>query len=209
MLPTQGGPLMSLLPGAAQPLLHAFAGAFTPPTFKRFITLMLGAVLNTGRRTITNLLRAVGGLAPGSHRRRGLASSPQTPGRVIRECSQPSCEHSHPGASRGQREGDRGRRRHNVSTWAGGPGGPARRQPGESFERAYSRCTGDGPSPLLYTRSEGSPVRPKVGPPGPPGPPRAPAGPGTRPPLGWGGYRYVFTFCRIVRRCSMCGFRQI
>ena len=47
---------MSLLPGAAQPLLHAFAGAFTPPAFKRFITLMLGAVLNTGRRTITNLL---------------------------------------------------------------------------------------------------------------------------------------------------------
>src|SRR5512135_1459802 len=65
MLPTQGGPLMSILPGAARPLLHAFAGAFTPPTFKRFFTLMLGAVLTTGRRTITNLLRAVGGLAPG------------------------------------------------------------------------------------------------------------------------------------------------
>src|SRR5512135_3878657 len=65
MLPTQGGPLMSLLPGAARPLLHAFAGACTPPTFKRFVTLMLGAVLTTGRRTITNLLRAVGGLAPG------------------------------------------------------------------------------------------------------------------------------------------------
>jgi DDE superfamily endonuclease len=63
---------MSLLPKTAQPLLHAVAGAFTPPTFKRFITLMLGAVLTTGRRTITNLLRAVGGLAPGhpssSHR---------------------------------------------------------------------------------------------------------------------------------------------
>src|SRR5512135_3741549 len=58
-------PLMSILPKAAQPLLHAFAGAFTPPTFKRFFTLMLGAVLTTGRRTITNLLRAVGGLAPG------------------------------------------------------------------------------------------------------------------------------------------------
>src|SRR5512135_580264 len=65
MLPTQGGPLMSILPGAARPLLHAFAGAFTPPTFKRFFILMLGAVLTTGRRTITNLLRAVGGLAPG------------------------------------------------------------------------------------------------------------------------------------------------
>ena len=28
----------------------------------------------------------------GSPRRRGLASSPHTPGRVVRECSQPSCE---------------------------------------------------------------------------------------------------------------------
>jgi hypothetical protein len=56
---------MSLLPGAARPLLHAFAGAFTPPTFKRSFTPMLAAVLTTGRRTITNLLRAVGGLAPG------------------------------------------------------------------------------------------------------------------------------------------------
>jgi DDE superfamily endonuclease len=56
---------MSILPKTAQPLLPAFADAFTPPTFKRFITLMLGAVLTTGRRTIRNLLRAVGGLAPG------------------------------------------------------------------------------------------------------------------------------------------------
>src|SRR5512144_1150503 len=56
---------MSILPQAAQPLLHAFAGAFTRPTFKRFLTLMLGAVLTTGRRTITNLLRAVRGPAPG------------------------------------------------------------------------------------------------------------------------------------------------
>ncbi len=47
---------MSLLPRAAQPLLHSFAGGFTRPTFTRFLTLMLGAVLTTGRRTITNLL---------------------------------------------------------------------------------------------------------------------------------------------------------
>src|SRR5512147_1567467 len=57
--------LRSILPRAAQPLLHGFAGAFTHPTFKRFLTLMLGAVLTTGRRTVTNLLRAVRGLAPG------------------------------------------------------------------------------------------------------------------------------------------------
>jgi hypothetical protein len=57
---------MSTLPKAALPLVRAFAGAFASlPTLKRFVTLMLGAVLATGRRTITNLLRAVGGLAPG------------------------------------------------------------------------------------------------------------------------------------------------
>ncbi|HMB07527.1 MAG TPA: hypothetical protein VKP69_27825 [Isosphaeraceae bacterium] len=56
---------MSILPRAAQTLLHSCAGAFTRPTCKRFLTLMLGAVLTTGRRTITNLLRAVRGLAPG------------------------------------------------------------------------------------------------------------------------------------------------
>jgi hypothetical protein len=56
---------MSILPSAAQPLLHSFAAAFTRPTFNRFLTLMAGAVLTTGRRTITNLLRAVRGLAPG------------------------------------------------------------------------------------------------------------------------------------------------
>jgi hypothetical protein len=36
---------MSILPRAAQPLLKSFAAAFTRPTFKRFLTLMLGAVL--------------------------------------------------------------------------------------------------------------------------------------------------------------------
>jgi hypothetical protein len=56
---------MSILPRVAQPLLLSFAGAFTRPTFKRFVTLMLGAVLTTGRRTISNLLRTIRGLAPG------------------------------------------------------------------------------------------------------------------------------------------------
>jgi hypothetical protein len=41
------------------------AEAFTRPTFKRFLTLMGAAVLNTGRRTVSNLLRTAGGLAPG------------------------------------------------------------------------------------------------------------------------------------------------
>jgi len=56
---------MFTLPKAVLPLLRSVAGACVLPTAKRFLTLMLGAILTTGRRTITNLLRAVGGLAPG------------------------------------------------------------------------------------------------------------------------------------------------
>src|SRR3982751_4596358 len=56
---------MSIIPVIAQPLVRGFAVAFTRPTFKRFLTLMAGAVLNTGRRTISNILRTLGSLAPG------------------------------------------------------------------------------------------------------------------------------------------------
>jgi hypothetical protein len=56
---------MSIIPAIAQPLVQGSAAAFTRPTFKRFLTLMAGAVLNTGRRTISNILRTLGGLAPG------------------------------------------------------------------------------------------------------------------------------------------------
>ena len=56
---------MFALPKAALPLFRSVAGACVLPTAKRFLTLMCGAILATGRRTITNLLRAVGGLAPG------------------------------------------------------------------------------------------------------------------------------------------------
>jgi hypothetical protein len=56
---------MSIIPVIAQPLVQGFAAAFTRPTFKRFLTLMAGAVLNTGRRTISNILRTLGSLAPG------------------------------------------------------------------------------------------------------------------------------------------------
>jgi hypothetical protein len=41
------------------------ADAFTRPTFKRFFTLLAAAILNTGRRTVSNLLRTAGGLATG------------------------------------------------------------------------------------------------------------------------------------------------
>src|SRR5208283_1962988 len=57
--------IMFALPKAALPLFRSVAGACVLPTAKRLLTLMVGAILATGRRTITNLLRAVGGLAPG------------------------------------------------------------------------------------------------------------------------------------------------
>ena len=46
-------------------LLQLFAAAFTRPTYERFVVLLLAAILTTGSRTILNLLRTVGDLAPG------------------------------------------------------------------------------------------------------------------------------------------------
>ncbi len=54
-----------ILPHEAQPLLTALPPAFTMPTFHRFTTLVAAAILTTGRRTIANLLRTLGGLATG------------------------------------------------------------------------------------------------------------------------------------------------
>jgi hypothetical protein len=54
-----------LLPAEAQPLLAAFLPHFTTPTYTRFVTLAAAAILTTGRRTVANLLRTVGDLAPG------------------------------------------------------------------------------------------------------------------------------------------------
>lgn len=56
---------MHSIPEAAEPLLREFAPAFTQPTYHRFVVLLLAAILTTGRRTVTNLLRTVGPLAPG------------------------------------------------------------------------------------------------------------------------------------------------
>jgi DDE superfamily endonuclease len=56
---------MASITELAHPLVQPFADGFTRPTFKRFLTLMAGAILSTGRRTISNLLRTVRGLAPG------------------------------------------------------------------------------------------------------------------------------------------------
>lgn len=50
----------------ALPVLALFAPAFTPATFQRAQLLAVAAILTTGRRTISNLLRTLGHLAPGA-----------------------------------------------------------------------------------------------------------------------------------------------
>jgi hypothetical protein len=47
------------VPAGAMPVLTMFRPAFSTPTYHRFLILGLAAVLTTGRRTITNLLRTV------------------------------------------------------------------------------------------------------------------------------------------------------
>ena len=56
---------MDSIPPVALPLLLHLAPAFTQPTFRRAVVLLFAALLTTGRRTIQNLLRTVGILAPG------------------------------------------------------------------------------------------------------------------------------------------------
>jgi hypothetical protein len=53
------------LPPEARPLLAALLPAFTQPTATRFLTLLVAALLTTGRRTVANLLRTLGQLARG------------------------------------------------------------------------------------------------------------------------------------------------
>lgn len=54
-----------ILPPEAKPLVAAFVFSFTNPTYQRFSTLLVGALLTTGRRTVANLLRTLRHLAPG------------------------------------------------------------------------------------------------------------------------------------------------
>ena len=56
---------MGSIPRAAEPLLQEVSEAFTQPTYRRFVVLLFAAILTTGRRTVTNLLRTVSTLAPG------------------------------------------------------------------------------------------------------------------------------------------------
>jgi hypothetical protein len=54
-----------ILPPEAHPLVQVLALHFTTPTYQRFSTLLVGALLTTGRRTVANLLRTLRHLAPG------------------------------------------------------------------------------------------------------------------------------------------------
>jgi hypothetical protein len=53
------------LPKQARDLLGSFAPAFTRPTFLRFVVLTCAVILTLGSRTVCNLLRTLGALAPG------------------------------------------------------------------------------------------------------------------------------------------------
>src|SRR4051812_17512220 len=54
-----------ILPTEAAAVLLPLAPAFTEPPRRRFLLLAAAALLTTGRRTVANLLRTLGGLAPG------------------------------------------------------------------------------------------------------------------------------------------------
>ena len=56
---------MLVIPPFARPLLDQFAPVFFQPTYQRFLVLLVAAILTTGRRTVSNLLRTVPDLAPG------------------------------------------------------------------------------------------------------------------------------------------------
>jgi hypothetical protein len=56
---------MLSLPSAAEPLIVSLSVAFTEPTFKRVVPLIVGAILTRGRRTVTAVLRTMRGLALG------------------------------------------------------------------------------------------------------------------------------------------------
>jgi DDE superfamily endonuclease len=60
------------IPAWTAPVLTMFRPAFSTPTYQRFLALVLAAVLTTGRRTSTNLLRTVrfqaSGQVSSSHR---------------------------------------------------------------------------------------------------------------------------------------------
>ena len=58
---------MLSLPSAAESVLMSLSVAFTQPTFQRIVPLVVGAILTTGRRTVTGVLWTMRGFIPGHH----------------------------------------------------------------------------------------------------------------------------------------------
>ena len=56
---------MAILPDDSLSLLASSPTVFTRPTSRRFLVLLGAAIITTGRRTIANLVRTAGSLAPG------------------------------------------------------------------------------------------------------------------------------------------------
>jgi hypothetical protein len=50
---------MFRVPSAAEPLVRSIRGAFTRPTFERFLTLMCGVIVTMGRRSVSRALRVM------------------------------------------------------------------------------------------------------------------------------------------------------
>jgi len=50
---------MLSLPQAAEPLVSAFSPAFTQPTYRRFVLLLVGSIVTCGRRTVSRILWTV------------------------------------------------------------------------------------------------------------------------------------------------------
>lgn len=67
-----------ILPPDAHPLVQVLALHFTSPTYQRVVTLVVGMLVTTGRRTVANVLRTLRQLAPGhpSDYRRVLSRAP-------------------------------------------------------------------------------------------------------------------------------------
>lgn len=78
---------MSSISTDALPILSLFAPAFTPATFGRAQLLAAAAILTTGRRTVSNLLRTLGHLA-GGRRPATTACCPRPYGPA---CALPPC----------------------------------------------------------------------------------------------------------------------
>lgn len=57
--------IQQALPNPARSLFDVLAGGFSRPTFLRFVVLALATILTVGGRTVANLLRTLGALAPG------------------------------------------------------------------------------------------------------------------------------------------------